>query len=149
MTWILAFLFGNWMFLMPALGLLAIAIFLKDIKLIVVASAVLLLAGYIGTLKAELAVAEKGRDAAQTQAAAYKVSVEQQNIAVEGWKAAALQNAAVVKKSEAKARELASRIPAATQVIMDAKIPSKSDEPTCEESIQWLIAPEQLQSLHW
>ena len=149
MMWITTFLFGNWMFLMPALGLLAVAIFLKDIKLIVVASAVLLLAGYIGTLKAELAVAERDRDAARTQAAGYKVSVEQQNIAVEGWKAAAIQNAAAVKKSEARARERASRIPTTTRAIMDAKIPSKSDEPTCEESIQWLITPERLQSFHW
>jgi hypothetical protein len=149
MAWLLGFLFGNWMLWLPAIAFLAVAIFFKDVKLIIFAVIALLAVGYVGTLRGDVAAAVKRADDAEAAELIWKTSSEKQNLAVEGWKAAAIQNAAALKRSEQRASAKAAAIPAATEKTMNTVIPSKSGEPTCEESMQWLATPERVQSFAW
>lgn len=148
-AWLMGFLFGNWMLWLPVVAFLVLGILLKDVKMILFGVVALLAVGYVGTLRGDLAAAEERAVTAEASAEKWRVSSENQNKAVDGWKLAALQNAMALKKSEQRAAAKAAAIPAATDKTMNEVIPAKNGEPTCEENIQWLITPERLSRYSW
>jgi len=70
--------------------------------------------------------------------------IEKQNLAVEGWKAAGVENARRAVAAEKAARQLAAKSQATTQAILQTAVPSD-----CPGAIEWLKSPSVLQSLSW
>lgn len=148
-AWLFGFFIGNWILWLPAIIFLAVGILLKDPKLIVFGVIAMLAVGYVGTLRGDLAAAVNRAESAEAAEEKWEASSEKQNLAVEGWKAAAVQNAAMARAAEKRARVRAAEIPAATAVTLTENIPAKSAEPTCEESLQWLTTPDRLSRYRW
>lgn len=148
-AWALGFFIGNWHLWLPALAIVGVGVFLKDIKLIVFGVIALLAAGYVGNLKGELAHAEDRAAKAEASAKEWQASSAKQNEAIAGWQAAAVKNAELRSAAEKRARDLAAKIPTNTTATLTDNIPAKAAEPTCEESMQWLITPERLLHYSW
>lgn len=148
-AWAAGFFLGNWALWLPALGFLGISILLKDIRLIVCAVVALVAVGYVGNLKGELAHAEDRATKAEDASKEWRASVDKQDEAIAGWKAAAVKNASLMRAAEKRALDLATKIPTNTAATLSENIPAKAAEPTCEESIQWLITPERLSHYLW
>lgn len=111
------------------------------------------LGSYILVLKAELRYETGKRAEAETKVAQltaavtqWQEAVKEQNLAVEGWKAAAIVQDRNRKDAEANAAHLRSQIPQKVQEILESKISSAanvdntSSQPpvSCEDAIQWL-----------
>ena len=114
-------------------------------------------------------IAEKEAEIGKLRAtiAEYDATVNRQNSAVEGWKAAGIENARLAKLAEERAKSAQTQYRRQAQILLDAKIPHADqgkdsqesgnqqnlkqqipeNDPTCEDSLNWLRA--QAPSLSW
>lgn len=147
-TFLWSFLSGNWAILAPAIGFVVVAVLTKDLKLIFISVAVLLLTGYISTLRAEvqsmrseIAVRDKTIASVNVALQERDALITTQNGYVSAWKAAALKQTELSRLAQQRSNALAAQ-------AARASIPQAPQQvAACQERDSWLRS--ELNSLLW